>query len=52
VATNFFKCGNCQALKKGHTVCAACGFYRGKKILDLVKKTEKKQKKAKARAAK
>jgi ribosomal protein L37E len=36
--------------KKRHTMCVACGFYRGKKIVDLVKKTEKKQKKAKAKA--
>ncbi|MCE9548995.1 50S ribosomal protein L32 [Candidatus Nomurabacteria bacterium] len=48
---NFFKCDNCQELKKGHTVCTACGFYRGKKVLNLVKKAEKKQKKAKAKAA-
>ncbi|MBP6060498.1 MAG: 50S ribosomal protein L32 [Candidatus Pacebacteria bacterium] len=52
VATNFAKCDNCQALKKGHTVCSACGFYRGRKVLDLIKKTEKKQKKAKAAQAK
>jgi len=50
--TNFAKCENCQVLKRRHTVCASCGFYRGKKVLDLVKKTEKKQKKAKAKAAK
>jgi large subunit ribosomal protein L32 len=50
-STNFVKCDNCSALKRGHTACASCGFYRGKKIIDLVKKTEKKQKKAKAKAA-
>jgi len=32
-------------------VCSSCGFYRGKKVLDLIKKTEKKQKKAKAKKA-
>jgi ribosomal protein L37E len=37
-------------LKRRHTVCSHCGFYRGKKVLDLIKKTEKKQKKAKAKA--
>jgi large subunit ribosomal protein L32 len=50
-AANFAKCENCGAMKKGHTVCKECGFYRGMKITDLVKKTEKKQKKAKAKAA-
>lgn len=50
-STSFSKCENCKALKRRHTVCSACGFYRGKKVLDLVKKTEKKQKKAKAKKA-
>ena len=50
-ATSFAKCENCKALKMRHTVCAVCGFYRGKKVLDLVKKAEKKQKKAKAKQA-
>ena len=47
---NFAKCENCSVLKRRHTVCAACGFYRGMKVLDLVKKAEKKQKKMKAKA--
>ena len=50
-STNFAKCENCQELKKGHTVCNSCGFYRGMKVLDLVKKIEKKQKKEKAKKA-
>ncbi|MFA6076904.1 MAG: 50S ribosomal protein L32 [Candidatus Paceibacterota bacterium] len=50
-STSFSKCENCKALKRRHTVCSACGFYRGKKVLDLVKKTEKKQKKEKAKKA-
>ncbi len=48
---SFTKCENCKALKRRHNVCAACGFYRGKKVLDLVKKIEKQQKKAKAKKA-
>ena len=48
-STSFSKCENCKALKRRHTVCSGCGFYRGKKVLDLVKKTEKKQKKEKAK---
>lgn len=47
--TNFAKCTNCSELKKRHFVCSSCGFYRGKKILDLIKKIEKKQKKEKAK---
>jgi hypothetical protein len=29
----------------------SCGFYRGRKVIDLIKKTEKKQKKEKAKKA-
>ncbi len=50
-ATSFAKCPNCGEPKLRHTVCRNCGFYRGKKVIDLVKKTEKKQKKAKAKEA-
>jgi hypothetical protein len=32
-----------------HTVCTACGYYRGRQVLDLVKKVEKKQTKSKAK---
>ena len=49
--TNFAKCTNCGALKRRHTDCKECGFYRSKKAVDLVKKTEKKQAKAKAKKA-
>ena len=48
-STSFAKCENCKDLKRRHTVCSACGFYRGMKVIDLIKKTEKKQKKAKAK---
>lgn len=51
VAKNFTKCENCTELKRRHTVCMSCGFYRGMKVLDLVKKAEKKQKKMKAKKA-
>ncbi len=47
--TNFDKCSNCGVAKMRHTACASCGMYRGKKVLDLVKKAEKKVKKTKAK---
>ncbi len=50
-ATAFAKCDNCGVSKKRHTVCSSCGFYRGMKVIDLVKKMEKKQKKEKAKKA-
>jgi len=49
--TSFAKCENCAELKRRHTVCSSCGHYRGMKVIDLVKKIEKKQKKAKAKIA-
>ncbi len=49
VKTSFAKCENCSALKKRHTVCKSCGTYRGMKVVDLVKKAEKKATKAKAK---
>jgi hypothetical protein len=30
-------------MRKPHTVCASCGYYRGRNVLNLVKKVEKKQ---------
>ena len=45
----FVACSNCKAPKLSHTVCSNCGFYRGMKVIDMVKKVEKKQKKAKAK---
>jgi len=50
-ATVFKKCSNCGASTKPHVVCGACGFYKGKKVLDMVAKVEKKQKKEKAKKA-
>jgi large subunit ribosomal protein L32 len=50
-STGLVKCENCKNFKKNHTVCSSCGYYRGTKVLDLVKKMEKKQKKEKAKKA-
>jgi len=36
-------------IEKKHNVCVSCGFYRGMKVIDMIKKVEKKQKKAKAK---
>lgn len=32
------KCSNCQAVKRSHFTCPECGFYNGRKVLE-VKKT-------------
>ncbi len=49
---NFSACSHCGAMRLTHTVCGACGYYRGRKVIDMVKKVEKKQAKAKAKTAK
>lgn len=41
-------CSNCGSLRKPHTACASCGMYRGRKVIDVVGKIEKRQAKAKA----
>ena len=42
-------CTNCGAKRLSHTVCEQCGFYRGRKVIDVVAKVEKKQSKRKAK---
>lgn len=33
-------CSNCGELSKWHHVCQACGFYRGKKVLEIKSSTQ------------
>jgi len=39
------KCANCGADHLRHKMCPECGYYRGKLIVDMLAKTEKKLKK-------
>ena len=41
-ASLFTTCSNCGEKKETHIVCKHCGFYNGRKVLDVVKKVEKK----------
>lgn len=36
------KCEDCQAWKQRHRVCMECGKYRGRTMIDVVAKAEKK----------
>ncbi len=47
VGATISNCANCGAARLRHTVCMECGFYRGKKVIDMVAKMEKKNKKRK-----
>ncbi len=48
-ALKFTKCSNCNQAKETHKVCTNCGFYRGRLVVDVVKKAEKKQAKKKTK---
>ena len=35
------ECPQCHAKKAPHTVCAACGYYNGKQVINTEKKDKK-----------
>lgn len=47
-APRLSSCAHCGALHLRHRLCAQCGTYRGRTVVDVVKRAAKKQKKAKA----
>jgi len=49
-AVSLALCKDCGSPKLPHAVCNVCGKYKGKQVLDVHAKIEKKEKKAKARA--
>lgn len=49
---NLVKCSNCDAYKRSHTVCAACGSYNGKVVVDKQKAADKKVTKAAKKSSK
>ncbi|MEK7531606.1 MAG: 50S ribosomal protein L32 [Patescibacteria group bacterium] len=46
------KCGNCGAPHSPHRVCMSCGFYRGRKVIDMAKRAEKALRKNKGKESK
>ena len=47
-AARMSKCANCGTLRKSHTLCMSCGWYKGRKVLDLAAAAAAKAKKASA----
>jgi large subunit ribosomal protein L32 len=45
-------CPDCGAQKQAHKICVTCGKYKGKVVLNVHSKIEKREKKAKQAAAK
>jgi len=37
------KCQKCSKLILSHTVCPFCGYYKGRKVLDILNKKAKKE---------
>ncbi len=51
-APNIFRCPKCQKPVLGHSVCLNCGHYKGKMVIDVFKKLNKKEKKQKEKEMK
>lgn len=41
------ECQRCHQQVPGHTACPNCGTYKGREVIDVMKKLEKKERKAK-----
>jgi large subunit ribosomal protein L32 len=38
---NLIKCSNCGQMRINHHACMECGFYNGRRVIDMEKKIEK-----------
>lgn len=45
-------CPKCGKLKLPHTVCSYCGYYKGREVIDVLKKIGKKERKKRLREMK
>lgn len=41
------RCAHCNRSVLPHTVCANCGYYRGRQVIDVLARLDKKQRRAK-----
>lgn len=48
----FVKCQKCTKLILPHQACPHCGYYKGKEVIDVLKKMNKKERKAKEKEMK
>ena len=46
------KCSNCGQPVISHTTCLNCGYYRGRQVIDVLKKLTKKERQAKEKEIK
>lgn len=51
VLPQFSACSHCGSAKMPHEICTHCGYYKGKEVINTLAKTEKKEKKRRAKQA-
>lgn len=51
-ASVYIKCKKCGFSVLPHRVCQNCGFYKGREVVDVFKKLNKKERKAKEKKLK
>lgn len=44
-ATKLVTCPNCKAKIEPHKACPKCGYFKGREVVDTMKKVEKKSRK-------
>ena len=49
---NLAKCQKCGHFVLPHTVCSNCGYYKGREVIDVLKKLTKKERKMREREMK
>lgn len=42
---NLNKCPKCGAFRLSHSLCSSCGYYKGREIIDVFAKLDKKERK-------
>lgn len=45
-------CEKCKAMIKPHTVCPSCGYYKGREVVDVLSRLDRKERKLKEREMK
>lgn len=49
---NFIYCPNCGTMIMPHQICYNCGLFKGKQVIDVLKKLSKKERKQKEKELK
>jgi len=49
---NFIYCGHCGTQILPHQICYNCGYFKGKQVIDVLKKLSKKEKRKKEKELK